>query len=326
MRHDTDFLIILLVIEQLRHPCRLLDYTAHHWAVAASSTFIILLIIEQFWRLPRRSFRLYCSSLSSCRLPCRSRLFILYCSSLSSCRFPCRSCGIMPTYLYSGIILATPIVINSLHPHSLRMKNTFRLYCSSLSGCRLRLVLCCSSLSSWRLPCRSFRLYCSSLSSCRLLIYTAHHWAVLATSTSLIYVAHLDYTAHHWAVVDLHVVLAYLDYTARHWAVIGFHVALTASMPTFFIVALSLPLPHSCGVMLLRKAVWDQLASILRRHRRLVAAACRLRLYCSSLSSCGIDADLILYCSFFWAVAALMPTYCRPSWPTLWRNVTFPLL
>ena len=65
-------IMILLIIEQLRLPCRL-NYTAHHWAVAAS--------------MPTYLERLYCSSLSSCGFHAVLNLKRLYCSSLSSCGF-----------------------------------------------------------------------------------------------------------------------------------------------------------------------------------------------------------------------------------------------
>jgi hypothetical protein len=137
---------------------------------------------------------------------------------------------------------------------------------------------------------------------------------------------------------------------------------IAAWLPTFFIVA-SLPIPHSCGIVLLAKQYETNLSkcgiiadlSLRRRCHRIVAHAtssmrlhcrllivvassptypcgilkdcgiianlyfilltiiaqlwhhCRLVLYCSSLSSCGVIAG-IYYTAHHWAVAASSPT------------------
>ncbi len=202
--------------------CRLLDYTAHHWAVAASCR--LLDYTAHHWAVATSvsTSWLYCSSLSSCDIRVDFLIILLIIEQL-------RHRYRLLDYTARHWAVATSV-------------STSWLYCSSLSSCGMIPTswLYCSSLSSWdiRVDFLIILLIIEQLRHRRLLLYCSS-----LSSFGDFHVAHLDYTAHHWAVVDFHVALAYLYYTAHHWAVVDFHVALAASCRLIFIVASSLPLP-----------------------------------------------------------------------------------
>jgi hypothetical protein len=77
-------------------------------------------------------------------------------------------------------------------------------------------------------------------------------------------------------------------YTAHHWAV-------ATLMSSYIFIVASLPLPHSCGIMLL----WKQYETIQ-------GFSCGI----TTDFDCGITADLSdLYTAHHWAVATLMSSY-----------------
>jgi hypothetical protein len=103
---------------------------------------------------------------------------------------------------------------------------------------------------------RRLVLYCSEMSSCG---FHANLWR---NATFL-----KDYTAHHWAV-------------------------LAAFMPTSLFIVASLPLPHSCGIMLFRKQYETNLCCLVgwlavSLLSWLKSSSCRM--------TCGIIANLLIF-------------------------------
>jgi hypothetical protein len=211
--------IILLIDEQFSY------YTAHHWAVATSvSTYIVASL-----PLP-----LYCGILLLEKQHETKLVSILYCSLMSS----------------SCIIL---LIIQQLRlPCS-----SWSSYCNILYPCSFfylreltKLYWCVvwRGLGAWWLPCHYMISLSFSAASCRLL-WLRHHanftaaWSAAAASCRL-YLRHycrLDSSSHR-TTCGITADLSDL-YTAQGWAV-------AASMSSYIFIVASMPLPHSCGIML----------------------------------------------------------------------------